>query len=496
MLGALFLVAFWYIRPSVFETSEGQEASRFSVYRLGVLRPVAFPVLRRCNLHSYAVMARSRHYIALKSPPRQRSSLPRPKMTPGNASEVSPPYGNTVRWVPEPLTDLFPRVVTPHPPDLYNMTATYNFVFQPGGPGHHSGPRIMRVAGPPSGFCPVLTSLQIWYGGEYGYSPFRSSLSYEPAGRFHHRARVNVRCAILTHKWHVDSTSSPTVSSSQLRGGEVAEIWLHVDLVKREWFKKATRVTSTSENAVPRLVLDAMSGTPPLVLWAHYLFGIFHDMLQSQYGGGRAQLYPSNPPAAAAKELNWTDCGKRECELPEQLFDVRTAAEIQSRKIDYIAEMQPAAVIDCLPVEVFSRILHFALCMAHGPHWWLPLCLRKQRVASVSRRWRDVILNNPPFRSAICVGPGWPSSLTTYACAEVTGSLLWDLSRLSYPHLKRVNIQSNRNFNGEFPTSENTHALEQLVLKYYRLPIMILPSLEKLMTFTLYGVIGHWQLEP
>lgn len=59
-----------------------------------------------------------------------------------------------------------------------------------------------------------------------------------------------------------------------------------------------------------------------------------------------------------------------------------------------------------------------------------------------------------------------------------------------------MNIQSNRNFNGEFPTSENTHALEQLVLKYYRLPIMILPSLEKLMTFTLYGVIGHWQLEP
>ncbi|KAI6010607.1 hypothetical protein EDC04DRAFT_2580832, partial [Pisolithus marmoratus] len=37
-------------------------------------------------------------------------------------------------------------------------------------------------------------------------------------------------------------------------------------------------------------LLDLMqnpAGTPPLVLWAHYLFGIFHDMLQSQYGGGR-----------------------------------------------------------------------------------------------------------------------------------------------------------------------------------------------------------------
>ncbi|KAI6009662.1 hypothetical protein EDC04DRAFT_853917 [Pisolithus marmoratus] len=72
--------------------------------------------------------------------------------------------------------------------------------------------------------------------------------------------------------------------------------------------------------------------------------------------------------------------------------------------------------------------------------------------------------------------------LTIYACAEVTGSLLWDLSRLSFPYLKCVNIQSNRNLDGEFSTAENTPALEQLVLKYYRLPIMILPSLERLMT--------------
>ncbi|KAI6009660.1 hypothetical protein EDC04DRAFT_2773041 [Pisolithus marmoratus] len=97
---------------------------------------------------------------------------------------------------------------------------------------------------------------------------------------------------------------------------------------------------------------------------------------------------------------------KRERELLQELFDVRAAAEIRKRKIFDISKVQPVAVINRLPVEVFSRILHFALSIAHCGEWSV-VGLRKRQFMAVSRRWRDVVLNSPSLWSVICLCSGW-----------------------------------------------------------------------------------------
>ncbi|KAI6008508.1 hypothetical protein EDC04DRAFT_3146411 [Pisolithus marmoratus] len=227
---------------------------------------------------------------------------------------------------------------------------------------------------------------------------------------------------------------------------------------------------------------------------------------------------------------------KRESELLQELFDIRASAEIHNQKIDNITKlMRPVAIIDHLPVEVFSRILHFALHVARDSEWSLHR-LQKGQFAGVSHRWRDVILNNPSLWSAICLCPSWPSSYVELHVARshqhllditilewwsfsdfgalfrpilrctrrwrsltihcVVPSLLRDLGRLSLPHLKHVHVQSNQDFDAEFLTADNTPALEQSVLKFCRLPVTLFPSLEKLTSLTLYGKIGHWDLGP
>ncbi|KAI5986025.1 hypothetical protein EDC04DRAFT_2826593 [Pisolithus marmoratus] len=99
---------------------------------------------------------------------------------------------------------------------------------------------------------------------------------------------------------------------------------------------------------------------------------------------------------------------KRERELLRELFDVRAAAEIRKRKIFDISKVQPVAVINRLPVEVFSRILHFALSIAHCGEWFVVVVgLQKRQFMAVSRRWRDVVLNSPSLWSVICLCSGW-----------------------------------------------------------------------------------------
>ncbi|KAI6010606.1 hypothetical protein EDC04DRAFT_790750 [Pisolithus marmoratus] len=230
---------------------------------------------------------------------------------------------------------------------------------------------------------------------------------------------------------------------------------------------------------------------------------------------------------------------KRESELLLELFDARAATEIQNQKIrDSIARIQPIAVIGHLPTDVLSRILYFALYVTHCREW-VRHPLQKRQFAGVSRRWRDVILNSPSLWTAICVCPSWSlsyveqhvarsrehplditirnwssfssigahlhpirrcahlwHSLTIYAGVEVARFLLRDLSKLSFPCLKSIHIQSTGDFDAEFPMADNTPALEQLLLKNCRPPVPLLPSLAKLTTLMFYGDMDRWQLEP
>ncbi|KAI6010967.1 hypothetical protein F5J12DRAFT_823128 [Pisolithus orientalis] len=217
----------------------------------------------------------------------------------------------------------------------------------------------------------------------------------------------------------------------------------------------------------------------------------------------------------------------RPCKLHQRADNARqftTAASIQSQKI-------PVAVIDCLPLELFSRILHFALSMTSQREWRLHP-RQKQQLAGVSRRWRDVILNTPSLWSTICTRPIWAlldvemhversrdhpldiivfewwysygfvaflhpilpythrwRSLTIHTGVADPHSLLHDLSELSFPCLKRVNVQGSRRFDVEFPTADSTPVLNQLIIQNCRLPKSLLPSLEKLTTLALCGEI-------
>ncbi|KAI6001288.1 hypothetical protein EDD15DRAFT_2230989 [Pisolithus albus] len=231
---------------------------------------------------------------------------------------------------------------------------------------------------------------------------------------------------------------------------------------------------------------------------------------------------------------------RRECELLQELSDVRAAAEAQSKKIDDIIEMQSVSVIDRLPVEILSRILHLALSVTRYEEWEQhPLW--KQQYAGVSRRWRDVILNSPSFWSAIILGFGWLSScivthlarsrehllditirqrspynelpchLLCYAPRWCSLTILFTSSNrdpvhdllirfrgLSFPNLKHLYINGYGYIDAKFMKAGNTPALERLRLVQRgedRLPISFLPAVGRLTALTLSGEIGRRKLK-
>ncbi|KAI6044073.1 hypothetical protein EDC04DRAFT_458374 [Pisolithus marmoratus] len=229
---------------------------------------------------------------------------------------------------------------------------------------------------------------------------------------------------------------------------------------------------------------------------------------------------------------------KRECELQQELLNVHTAEEAKRKLIDDTAKLQPVVVIDHLPVGVLVRILDFALYITCYSQWHKH-CIQKHLFAAVSRCWRDIIMTTPSLWTTICVCPTWPSSLvemhiersreyplaiavlewrsvandntfpgpvlsctrrwrslTIRASVVPTQSLLRNLSSVSLPCLKRIQIESYQDVSVEFPATDNTPVLEQLVLKNCRPAVALVPSLEKLTTLVLHGQIGHWQLGP
>ncbi|KAI6008504.1 hypothetical protein EDC04DRAFT_2907118 [Pisolithus marmoratus] len=222
---------------------------------------------------------------------------------------------------------------------------------------------------------------------------------------------------------------------------------------------------------------------------------------------------------------------KRECELLQELWVVRAAAEIQRQKIYDIVETQSVPVIDSLPVEVFCRILGFALCVTHDRAWDLHR-LQKQKFAGVSRLWRDVVLNTPSLWTTICVCSSWPSSFVethvgrsrghpldvtifewwhsprfdsllrstcrwrSLTIGHVDSSLLCDLSSRSFPHLKHVHIRVVGSLVLKFLPVDNTPDAERSGLEYFCPPVTLLPIFEKLTTLTLCGDTRDWRLEP
>ena len=93
--------------------------------------------------------------------------------------------------------------------------------------------------------------------------------------------------------------------------------------------------------------------------------------------------------------------------LDAHMPTVAQQAEIDRRSIRTI----PTALIDKLPIELLSSILYSAFTSTTTFSWHR----RKQRLASVCRRWRDIILDNPRFWKTIHMASGIPS---IKACLE------------------------------------------------------------------------------
>ena len=97
-------------------------------------------------------------------------------------------------------------------------------------------------------------------------------------------------------------------------------------------------------------------------------------------------------------------------ELLQQLWDVRAAIAMQRAKInhDALSRSSPRpSTVNRLPTEILVLILDLDVHTYH--HHREP---RKQTLANVCRRWRDVILQTPCFWSTIYVASG-TSSIST-----------------------------------------------------------------------------------
>ncbi|KAL4079689.1 hypothetical protein J3A83DRAFT_1147702 [Scleroderma citrinum] len=96
---------------------------------------------------------------------------------------------------------------------------------------------------------------------------------------------------------------------------------------------------------------------------------------------------------------------ERPRELLQQLLDVRAAVVAQRSKIDEIIRSRPT-VISRLPIELLLSIIHIDIHASYAPQ------KRKQELASVSRRWRDVILHSPCLWTTVHVASGISSTKT------------------------------------------------------------------------------------
>lgn len=84
--------------------------------------------------------------------------------------------------------------------------------------------------------------------------------------------------------------------------------------------------------------------------------------------------------------------------LLKELLGIRAAVVTQRAKIDELVQTRPT-VINRLPTEILLFILDFDISA------YRCYSKRKQSLAGVCRRWRDVILRSPHFWTTIHVRP-------------------------------------------------------------------------------------------
>ena len=103
--------------------------------------------------------------------------------------------------------------------------------------------------------------------------------------------------------------------------------------------------------------------------------------------------------------------------LVKELLGIRTAVFAQRIKISELTRRR--SPIQILPTELLSYILNLEI-RAH------PFHERKQELAGVSRRWRDIILDDPAFWTTINIPVMTTSSIQTHL--QKSGESLLDIA--------------------------------------------------------------------
>ncbi|KAI6155683.1 hypothetical protein BKA82DRAFT_991318 [Pisolithus tinctorius] len=108
---------------------------------------------------------------------------------------------------------------------------------------------------------------------------------------------------------------------------------------------------------------------------------------------------------------------EQERQLLERLCNVRSGVRVQRKRIDELVKRLIPPPISRLPITVLDQIFHLAV---NDGDWSVFANLyTKEKLARVSRRWRNVILTTPGLWTNIAINPRWSASLVS---AHVTRS--------------------------------------------------------------------------
>ena len=101
-----------------------------------------------------------------------------------------------------------------------------------------------------------------------------------------------------------------------------------------------------------------------------------------------------------------------------RLVIVHATTHAQKKRLNQLLSRR--SLINHIPVELLAKIIDFTIYNFHISKCRAHFCLKK-KLASVSRRWRDTILNWPAFRTTIILHPTFDHSFVTAHLARSRG---------------------------------------------------------------------------
>ncbi|KIN93461.1 hypothetical protein M404DRAFT_40304, partial [Pisolithus tinctorius Marx 270] len=112
----------------------------------------------------------------------------------------------------------------------------------------------------------------------------------------------------------------------------------------------------------------------------------------------------------------------REQELLSELHSIRVAVRSQRSRVEELITRLPISPIDRLPDESLLRVLEFYL--EEAAQTCDVYIHAKRQLASVSCRWRDLILHSPSLWTLLTVTPSWSEARAKIYMTRSSRSLL------------------------------------------------------------------------